>query len=427
MRSAYCILGRGKAAVFGKTVATIGLALFGLNVGQASANTLCVNPGGTNGCRSKIQSAVNDASPGDTVKVAPGTYKENVIIGKSLYLVGDNQNNTFIDATGLSNGVYVDGLDNASLANVSVSGFTIENSNFEGILITNASFVTVFNTHITNNDKSIDIPDGTCPGIPSFETLEGFDCGEGLHLSGADHNTISTNIVDYNAGGILISDDTGPVHDNLISGNTVDNNPFDCGITLASHPAYNASTPYGVFHNTIGGNDSFSNGLAIGGAGAGVGIFDSIPGTANYGNIVVKNRLHDNGLPGVAMHSHAPGQNMNDNVIVSNTIHGNGADTDDAATPGTTGINVFGVSPITGTVIAQNTVKDEHDAIVANTPAPVNPHLNNLLGDFGVENIGSGTVDATNNYWGCFNGPGSSGCSKTSGNVTFAPFLHLMF
>lgn len=127
------------------------------------------------------------------------------------------------------------------------------------------------------------------------------------------------------------------------------------------------------------------------------------------------------------MHSHTPGQNLNDNVIVGNIIYNNAADTDDAATPGTTGINVFGVSPVMGTVIAQNTIKNEHDAVVANTPAPVNPHLNNLFGDYGVENIGSGTVDATNNYWGCFNGPGTSGCSKTSGIVTFIPFLHLMF
>ena len=395
---------------------------FTLLLCQASATVLCVNPGGTGGCYAKIQDAVNAASPADTVKVAPGTYKEAVIIGKSLYLVGDNRNNTVIDATGLPNGVYIDGLDNTGLANASVSGFSVVNANFEGILVSNASFVTVFNNRLTANDKSLDIETLTCPGIPSFETAEGFDCGEGIHLLGADHNTISNNIVERNAGGILISDDTGAVHDNYISNNTVNNNPDDCGITLASHPAYNAQTPYGVYHNTVSGNEAALNGLATG-EGAGVGIFDSVPGAANYGNIVVNNRLHDNGLPGVALHSHTPGQNLNDNVIIGNLIVNNGADTDDAATPGRTGINVFGVSPVTGTVIAQNTIRNEHDAIVANTPAPVNPHLNNLFGDFGLENIGSGTVDATNNYWGCTGGPGKTGCSKTSGNVLFVPFL----
>jgi len=57
----------------------------------------------------------------------------------------------------------------------------------------------------------------------------------------------------------------------------------------------------------------------------------------NRGNVVVGNRINDNGEPGVSLHSHTPGQNLNDNIIVGNTISGNGKDTADAVTPGTTG------------------------------------------------------------------------------------------
>ena len=48
------------------------------------AATLCVNPGGTGGCFSTINSAVAAASPNDTVKVAAGSYAEDVVIGKAL-------------------------------------------------------------------------------------------------------------------------------------------------------------------------------------------------------------------------------------------------------------------------------------------------------------------------------------------------------
>ena len=65
----------------------------------------------------------------------------------------------------------------------------------------------------------------------------------------------------------------------------------------------------GVFHNTIAENESSNNGLAVEGAGAGVGIFDSVPGAQAYGNVVVNNKLKNNGLPGVAMHSHSSEQN----------------------------------------------------------------------------------------------------------------------
>jgi hypothetical protein len=62
---------------------------------------------------------------------------------------------------------------------------------------------------------------------------------------------------------------------------------------------------------------------------------------------------------------------------------------------------VFGVSPISGTVISQNIVKDEAVGIVTNTPTQVNAHLNDLLGhSIGVDNLGTGTVDATENWWG---------------------------
>ena len=57
---------------------------------------------------------------------------------------------------------------------------------------------------------------------------------------------------------------------------------------------------------------------------------------------------------------------------------GNHADTEDAATPGPTGINVFGVSPITGTIISGNVIDDEAEDIVTNTPAPVAVHIKSI-------------------------------------------------
>ena len=391
--------------------------------------TLCVNQGGTSGCYAKISDAVAAAASHDTINVAHGTYAEDVQIGKPLSLIGQNSHNTIIDASGLSNGIYVDGLDHPGLSGVVITGFTVKNANFEGILVTNASDVTIWGNKVTENDKSLVFGSSgpSCPGIPSFETAEGFDCGEGIHLSGVHHSTVANNNVRNNAGGILLSDDTRATHHILVSGNTVTENAYDCGITLASHPPApqtGATAPFGVFDNTIAGNESSRNGLAVG-EGAGVGIFDSVPGASNHGNVVIGNKLFNNGLPGVALHSHTPGQNLNNNSIIANEISGNHADTDDAATPGPTGINIFGVSPIFGTTISQNVIKNEAVDVAINTPARVDVHLNNLLGkQVGLANLGTGSSDATENWWGCPNGPGSPGCSTVSGsNIIFDPWL----
>jgi Right handed beta helix region len=407
-----------------------------LSTGNLFAATLCVNPGGTGGCFSTISAAVTAASPNDTIKVAVGTYTEDVVIGKALSVVGASRSTTIIDATGLSNGVYIDGRDNAGLGNVVVTGFTVENANFEGILITNASNVTVWGNVVANNDKSLQPAIPACPGIPAFETGEAFDCGEGVHLIGVDHSIVANNLVENNAGGILLSDDTGQTHDNLVTGNVSRNNPFDCGIVMASHaPALGSTAPHwGVVHNTITDNESTHNGFQVPGAGAGVGLFadGSGPGLIS-GNVVIHNKLVNNGIPGVSFHSHAPGDTFADNMIVANQISGNGADLFDTATPGPTGINInsgFGFSPITGTLIAQNVINHETDEVALNTPAQVNIHLNNFRDDtVGVDNLGTGTANATENWWACPSGPGGSEeCANVGGpGVLFAPWLGAPF
>jgi len=387
----------------------------------------CVKPGGAGSCNSSINAAIAAAGANDTVTVGHGTYAEYIIVNKPLALLGENSANTVINAMGLADGIEVDA------SHVVVSGFTVANANFQGILAINASDVTITDNHVTGNNRSLQpfaVGGPVCPGIrPAFVAGEGFDCGEGIHLSGVTHSTVSNNLVDHNAGGILISDDTGPNHDNLITGNTVQDNPYDCGITLASHHfGLSPQDPnLGVYRITVTGNTSARNGLLTG-EGAGVGVFTGPPGAQNWGDVIVGNTLTGNGLPGVALHSHTVFQKLTDILIAGNTISGNGPESD----PGTTvptGIDVFsdstgGAAAITGVVIVGNTIKGEGIDVAIKTPGEVDVHLNNFFGDVGIDNLGTGSVNATMNWWKCSNGPGSNGCSALAGaGVQVAPWL----
>jgi hypothetical protein len=152
---------------------------------------------------------------------------------------------------------------------------------------------------VTHNDRALN-PNG-CTGIRDlrpFETSEDFDCGEGIHLMAVDHAVVGNNLSENNAGGILLSDETGATHHNLITANLVRNNPFDCGITLASHPPGQPTItePPGIFSNTIIHNHSFHNGYAAPG-GAGLGMFAPGPGNKVYGNAAIDNEIKDNGHP----------------------------------------------------------------------------------------------------------------------------------
>jgi nitrous oxidase accessory protein NosD len=407
---------------------------------SAFSATWCVNRRGTSGCKSSINAAVAAASAGDTIRVARGYYSEDIVITKSLSLIGEDRHGTVIDATGKANGIFIDGTASspkAGVSDVTISGFTVENANFEGILVASATGITIVDNLITNNDLSLS--SSTCPGIPDFETNEGMDCGEGLHLMGTDHSVIAKNIVERNGGGILISDETGPNHDNLITGNEVQWNGYDCGITLASHAAAALAHPtgglsFGVFNNTISRNESSFNGLLSGG-GAGAGVFAPGPGAQAYGNVIIENTLVGNGLPGVAMHNHAsvpgaPPITFRDNSVIGNHIRANGADTEDAATGGPTGINIYSVVPVTGIVIADNVIEDESIGISfksAATGPNAAPQLQAHLNTFerrtiGISNLGAATIDATLNWWGCPHGPGARGCATTTKGVLFTPW-----
>jgi parallel beta-helix repeat protein len=406
--------------------------------GAAHAATLCVNPGGTAGCYASITAAVNAAPSGSTIQVAQGIYKESVVIAKTVLIIGDS-GNAIIDATGKGNGIFINGMASAPSAGISgvvISGLTVRNANFEGILVANAVGITISdNTIYGNNLGLVTGSSAACPGLPAFETNEAEDCGEGIHLMGVDHSILSNNDIENNAGGILISDETGPSYENLITGNTVADNAWDCGITIASHsraPNLPAGPSYAVFHNTISHNRVQHNGSL--GQGAGVGIFAPGPGSTATANVVIDNVLSDNGLGGVTMHIHAapgvagvpaaaPGVNLSDNVIAGNEISGNSADVDDPNSPGPTGISIVSVAPVTGTVIAQNTFALEVADIVFQAPAgTVEAHLNNFNATaIAVDTEGAGYVDASQNWWACPGGPGTPGCATTMGSNVYVP------
>ncbi|MCD6410942.1 MAG: hypothetical protein J7L20_00735 [Thermoplasmata archaeon] len=70
---------------------------------------------------SKIQDAIDNASDGDTVFVYEGIYYENIVINRSINLIGENAKTTIIDGMEKSRTVFI------LASNVLVYNFTIRN------------------------------------------------------------------------------------------------------------------------------------------------------------------------------------------------------------------------------------------------------------------------------------------------------------
>lgn len=361
----------GGAAV----IASMAALLLGVTPAAASTTRLFVSPSGSDAgsctrsapCQT-IGYAVGVAAPGSTIIVRHGTYTEAVVIPKRLRLIGRHAT---IDASGLMAsvpgpletqgivgwGMLIVGPDSAGTV---VRGFTIENAAAEGILAVMTSNVVIKRNELMHNDQ------GAAEGFtnPPFECLPQGpvpgDCGEALHLMGVANSRVVWNKVHDNVGGILLTDEVGPTHGNLIANNLSKDNLEDCGITLPSHNPMATTDPSlgGVYDNTIRGNWSIGNG------GAGVGMFAAMPGAASYDNRVIANVLKNNGEAGVAIHSHFAGQNVSGNVIIANWISGNGIDPDfqmgTTEGPQPTGIAIGSASDTVNVRILGNMIANEY-------------------------------------------------------------------
>jgi hypothetical protein len=296
-----------------------------------------------------IQSAVNAAPAGGTVVVCSGTYHEQVVLTKPLTVKGHR---AVINEAGVKPGfkITLPGLGKQTIyagvvivsSGVTFTGLKVTNAQGEGIIAAGL-FGPIKGLNITGNIVvHNDLGGGVPPKSPYFQcAAQGVvpgDCGEGLHLAGGvSYSSVHHNVVAGNSGGILVTDDVGATHNNVISENVVTGNTADCGITVPGHNpmALNAKgvpqpAVAGVYKNVIVNNVVTNNGVK--GAGSGVLFANAGPGTASYDNLVQGNYIAGNGQSGVTMHAHkiGPGQfeDLSGNVIVGNAIGKNNLDGD---------------------------------------------------------------------------------------------------
>jgi len=148
--------GRTTKAVIAMFVAFVFLAGVGIVLNDDVKD---VKAGGGSGPNNytKIQDAIDNATDGDTIFVYNGTYKENIIINRSIILIGENRNTTIIDGERIGDVV------NISANGVTIQGFTIRNSTsswiqpYAGIKIYSSYNNLIYNCSINNNNEGISL------------------------------------------------------------------------------------------------------------------------------------------------------------------------------------------------------------------------------------------------------------------------------
>jgi len=296
-----------------------------------------------------ISAAVAAAHSGDTIKVAPGTYREQVVIpaGKDgLQLISDQALQAVITPPAATTG-HKALIEDAGSKNITIKGFKIAGPG-PG---TNGSLnygILVF------NNSSAKITDNTISNIRD-EPVSGAQFGAGIAVGVNSSATIEHNTVDhYQKTGIYIDGSgtsadvgfnrvvgigqtgataqngiqisrgaTGRVHDNTVSGNVYNNTASDgfvsAGILLASAGAVKVE-----HNNTFSNQDGIlldsNTGATIKNNSSTGNLLDGIVLLSSDNNTITNNTVKQNQEDGIALF------NSHNNQITSNTSLSNGAD-----------------------------------------------------------------------------------------------------
>jgi parallel beta-helix repeat protein len=196
------------------------LILDKMPLSATNGNILYVGGDGE-GNYTKIQDAIDDANDEDTVFVFNDSspYYENVIVDKSINLIGENKIDTIIDGRRIGDVIEV------FSDSVIIDGFTIQNSsqNLENLgagININSNFCLIYNNILINNFRS------------------------GVEILNADYCFIANNYFSNNHHAITIADSYHvTAHDNIIE------NSYNLGIGV-----YRNREETNILNNTLRNN-----------------------------------------------------------------------------------------------------------------------------------------------------------------------------
>jgi len=199
----------------------VALMLLIVVIGTKCNNVVAANPGTIvvpSPEYETIQKAINAASPGDVIEVTHGTYYENLIVNKSVSIIGEDPADTIIDGGG--EGTVVDIIR----SNVVVSGFTLQNGkqgdiSYCGISVFRSNSVVVNNTLLRNNYYGLELANSSNCKIFSNVIMNSSYAGVYVHDS-SSNNTFFQNTIEDNVIGLLAYSPSNTFYHNNFINNT---------------------------------------------------------------------------------------------------------------------------------------------------------------------------------------------------------------
>jgi parallel beta-helix repeat protein len=197
-----------------------------------------------------ITSGLEHAKDGNTIFVKARTYREHVVVNKSVSLVGENRDSTIIDGNGIGTVISI------TANNVSIEGLTIRGSgpyNCSSISIVHSTGNHISHNTITNNYYEGIGLYSSSNNVVSGNTITN-NYYEGIGLYSSSNNVVSGNTItnNYLEGGIGLYSSSN----NVVSGNTITNNYYGIGFSYSGNNVVSGNT---ITNNYYGIGFSYSS------------------------------------------------------------------------------------------------------------------------------------------------------------------------
>lgn len=217
---------------------------------------------------SSIQAAIDNATSSDTIHVWAGTYYENVVVDKTVSIIGNGSEDTIIDGGKTGSGFTV------TADWVNITGFRLMNSRGgippdvgAGILLDEVENVTINNNNCSNNAIGIFVKNSKSNFI--INNICNLNNWFGIASFSSNTNEIKNNMCDYNQYYGIESFES---HSNRITNNTCIFNEYgivlkDSKLDLVSNNKcnsnlYNGILAYNSDYSTMTNNICLGNDLA---------------------------------------------------------------------------------------------------------------------------------------------------------------------
>lgn len=262
----------------------------------AEAKTISVHKG------QSIQAAINSAQAGDTIQLGPGTYRQSLLVKKSLTLRGQgatltnprktpkipcNMGGKAVGVCVVGRGDFQKGTVKKRVKNVRITGLTIRGFAGEGVFgfgtrnlrvdhsklsknggygaFSLASKGTVYRNNVASRNAAPGLYVGDSPGasVVIRNNRSTKNLGEGILLRHASGGSVSHNVLSGNCAGLFVlADAPGPAGGFTISHNTVTKNTLKCaGDPNEGEPPVSGVGLglIGAFKTTVAGNTVTGN------------------------------------------------------------------------------------------------------------------------------------------------------------------------